>query len=244
MKTYANRVLRPVEVLLLVRYSADLGGRVLELGSGGGRLTGYLAEIATEAHGIDISAEMVAFAARTYPKATFSQGDLRDVATFGAGSFDAVVAGDNVLDVIDDAARGRVLDGIHQVLPPGGLLILSSHNLAHPPRLRDELSVPDAGLFRAALSLVKLPSWLINQRRLLRYERFEPGYSILNDISHDFMGLNYYISRDAQEAQLTAHGFDYIESLDQDGHRVERGDDAPGAPWLHYVARRGPDEAA
>ena len=42
VQAYATRELRPVEVLLLVRYQAALSGRVLELGCGAGRLTGYL----------------------------------------------------------------------------------------------------------------------------------------------------------------------------------------------------------
>ena len=243
VKRYANRLLRPVEVLLLARYAAELSGRVLELGSGAGRLTGYLAEIARVTHGVDISPEMVAYSRRRYPKATFSEGDLRDVARFGTASFDAVIAGDNVLDVLDDAARRLVLDGIHQVLPAGGLLILSSHNLAYAPKLARDFRVRNSGFLRGAYSLTKLPQWAFNRKRLLRYERSEPGYSILNDNSHEFMALHYYISRDAQELQLTEHGFDYVEALDPDGGRVEHGDDVAATPWLHYVARRRPDES-
>jgi SAM-dependent methyltransferase len=240
---YANRTLRPVEVMLLVRYKAELSGRVLELGCGGGRVTGYLAEIATSAHGIDISPEMVDYCRRTYPNATFSEGDLRDVGRMGPGSFDAVVAPNNILDVLGDAERREVLDGIHQLLSPGGLLIMSSHNLANAPHRTDPLHFRNQGLFWTALTLVKWPRWELNRRRLLPFERTEPGYSILNDISHDFMALHYYISRDAQERQLVEGGFEFVECLDLEGRRVEPGDNAPDCSELQYVAIRRPDAA-
>src|SRR5688500_10195817 len=54
VKAYANRELRPVEVMLLLRYTEALSGVVMELGCGAGRFTGYLAEVAKEAHGVDI----------------------------------------------------------------------------------------------------------------------------------------------------------------------------------------------
>jgi SAM-dependent methyltransferase len=241
--TYANRNLRPVEVLLLVRYREALSGRVLELGCGGGRVTGYLAEIATSAHGIDISSEMVEYCRQTYPKATFSEGDLRDVATMGQGSFDAVVAPNNVIDVLGDVERRAVLEGIRQVLSPGGLLILSSHNLANAPQRTEPLHFHWRGPFRTVLNLISWPRWELNRRRLQRFERNEAGYSILNDISHDFMALHYYITRDAQARQLAEQGFEFIECLDLEGRRVEPGENAADCSELQYVAIRRPDVA-
>lgn len=241
VRAYATRELRPVEVILLVRYKAELSGRVVELGCGAGRLTGYLGEIASAAHGIDISPEMVAYCRRTYPRATFSEGDLRDVAKLGRESYDAVVATYNVLDVLGDVERRDVLEGIHQVLPVGGLLIMSSHNLAYAPRLADPLHIRQSSLLGTALTIMHWPRWHRNRQRLLPFQRTEPGYSILNDISHDFSALHYYISRDAQERQLAEQGFDLVECLDLEGRRLAAGDDAPDCPELVYVARRRPD---
>src|SRR4029450_1162979 len=56
---YDRTDLRPVEAILLDRYSEVLGGRVLELGVGAGRVTRYLCKLASELHGIDISSAMV-----------------------------------------------------------------------------------------------------------------------------------------------------------------------------------------
>lgn len=238
VEAYATRALRPVEVMLLVRYRAELSGRVVELGCGAGRLTGYLAEIAATANGVDISPEMIAYCRRTYPRATFSEGDLRDVGAMGSGSFDVVVAVNNIIDVLGDDERRQVLRGIHEVLSDGGLLIMSSHNLASAPHRWDPLRIRHRTLLRAALTLVQWPRWQRNRRRLLPFERTEPGYSILNDVSHDFEALHYYISRDAQERQLAEAGFELVECLDLEGRRLEAGDDAPDCPELMYVARR------
>jgi SAM-dependent methyltransferase len=240
LRSYANRTLRPVEVILLVRYRDELLGRVVELGCGAGRLTGYLGEIAATAHGIDISPEMVAYCRRTYPKVTFSEGDLRDVSTMDAGSWDAVLATYNVLDVLGDAERRQVLDGIHRVLPAGSLLIMSSHNLAYAPRLADPFRIRNRGLVSTIGTLIRYPRWRRNRKRLIAFEQREPDYAILNDISHDFRALHYYTSRDAQERQLNQHGFDLVECLDLDGRRVEPGDEAPECSELQYVARRRP----
>ena len=130
---YATRDLRPVEATLLDRYRDALAGRVLELGCGAGRLTGHLCELAQIVHGVDISPAMVAYCRQTYPRGTFSEGDLRDLSRFESGSFDVVVAPFNVLDVLGDAERRRVLKEIRRILDSGGLLIMSSHNRGYAP---------------------------------------------------------------------------------------------------------------
>lgn len=243
VKAYATRVLRPVEVILLVRYREALSGRVLELGCGAGRVTGYLGEIAHAAVGMDISPEMVAYCRRTYPNASFIEGDIRNLESIAPGSFDAIVATSNVLDVLGDGERRLLLDRIHQVLAPNGLLIFSSHNLANAPRRVQPLQAQYRGLLWTARALVNWPRWQRNRRRLLPFEKTVDRYAILNDISHDFLALHYYTSRDAQEGQLAEQGFDLVECLDLDGRRVEAGEDAPGCAELHYVARHHPGTA-
>jgi len=237
VKAYATRDLRPVEALLLRRYRGALSGRVLELGCGAGRLTGYLAELASTAHGVDISPAMLQRGRRAYPKAVFSETDLRDLSAFGAGSFDVVVAGYGVIDVLDDEERGCALDEAHRVLAAGGLLVMSSHNRDYAPRIEEPLRLRGRGPLRMAITLVRMPRWRRHRRRLLALERNEPGYAVLNDVSHDFSALHYYILRDAQERQLAAHGFELHECLDLDGRTVDGDHDAPDCPELHYVAR-------
>ena len=235
---YATRILRPVEADILVRYRAELSGRVLELGSGAGRLSGYLAEIASEVRGVDISPEMITYSQRRYPKVSFVQGDLRDPAVFGPGPWDAIVAPFNVVDVFGDADRQQLLDRSHAALAPDGLLVMSSHNRAVADRLGDPLR--QVGLSPRSLipTALHLPRRWLNRRRLVGFQRNEPEYAILNDVAHDYAVLHYYITRDAQTRQLADHGFELVECLDLDGSPVPPGAAAAHCSELHYVARR------
>ena len=236
--TYANRQLRPVEVVILARFHDALAGRVLELGCGAGRLTGYLLEISPSVHGIDLSSRMIAYCRRRYPKGFFEVRDLRDIEGLGRSSFDVIVAPFNVIDVLNDADRGAALDQIHAALSSNGLFILSTHNRAYAPRLMDPLRGRRLDLPSYLAVVSRLPFWLRNRRRVRRFEHQESGYAVLNDSSVDFIALHYYIERDDQERQLSAHGFSLVECLDLEGRRVEPGEAAPACPELHYVARR------
>ena len=241
VRAYANRVLRPVEVLLLLRCRAALSGAVLELGCGAGRVTGYLVEMARHVHAIDLSPSMVAYSRRSYPRGEFRVGDLRAVSDLAPGSFDVVIAAYNVLDVLRDADRGSVLDGVREVLRRDGLLIMSSHNRAVASGLGEPLQPWRHGPRHFVATVIRLPRRLRNRRRVRPFEREEDGYAILNDVSHDFMALHYYIDRDAQERQLAAHGFTLLGCFDLDGRRVEPGHDAAYCSELHYVAQRTTD---
>jgi len=181
---------------------------------------------------------MVEYSRNRYPRASFSQRDLCALSAFETGSFDVIVATYNVIDVLCDRERRDVLDEIHRVLVPGGLLMMSTHNRGYASRLAEPLQLRGRSPLRTAITLARLPRWLRNRRRLLGLQRSEPGYAILNDISHDFAALHYYIWRDDQERQFAEHGFELEECLDLDGRRVESDHGAPDCSELHYVARR------
>jgi SAM-dependent methyltransferase len=243
---YANRRLLPVEVLLLVRYRDALSKRPLEVGCGAGRVLGYLAELGGEAHGIDISEAMVAHCRAAYPSAHVRVGDLGNVPASVAGTFSAILAMDNVLDIYDDAERRRVLGDLRDLLDPGGVLIFSSHNLdqygtnSGPQRGSriQELawkagSRPIGDVVRVG---VHMPQRIRNRRRLAPLERREADYAIINDPAHDYGLLHYYVGRDAQARQLTETGLALDACLDVEGHPVGPGERS-AAPWLHYIAR-------
>lgn len=237
VRAYANRQLRPVEADVLLRHHETFAGRVLELGCGAGRLTGYLAEIAREVHGLDLSPRMVAYCRDRYPSARFAVGDLRDLSRYETGSFDAVVAICNVLDVLGDAERRQALSGIRRVIADGGLLLMSSHNRGHAARLRPPTRVRFGRPRTFVGDVVMMPLRIRNHRRLRRYERDDAAYAILNDSAHDYSLLHYYVSPAVQRCQLEAQRFELLECLDAEGRAVEQ-DDGPLEPAeLHYVAR-------
>lgn len=241
---YARRDLRPVERLVLDRYRERFAGAVLELGCGAGRITGHLATLSDRVLAIDISPAMVDYCRRHYPSVTVEQGDLRDLTGLGAGAFDAVIAGNNVLDVLGDTDRRAALRDIGRVLAPGGIVVFSSHNRAYAPGARTLQRLKPRHLVRMARVLARLPARRRNRRRLAKLERDEPGYAIRNDSAHDFALVHYYVGRDAEAAQLAEEGFELLECLALDGERVAPG--APGErdPELHYVARRRGDQGA
>lgn len=234
---YANRELRPVEIMILVRYRESLSGRVLELGSGAGRLTGFLAELARDAHGLDISPRMVEHSRRAYPSATFDEGDLRDLSRYESGSFDAVFASFNVLDVLDHGERGRVLGDVADLLRDDGLLILSTHNLAYAPTMGMG-KAHGRSLLWLATNVCRLPRRMRNRRRHAPHERRGAGYAIVNDPGHDYATLHYHVSRDEQARQLADHGVELVACLDLDGRSLGEVDMAPHSPELHYIGRR------
>jgi SAM-dependent methyltransferase len=235
---YTGRTLRAPEVMLLVRHRDELSGRVLELGCGGGRLSGYLADLASDFRALDISPLMVAHCSRAYPAGTFEVGDLRELSRYADASLDAVFASFNVLDVLDDAERRRVLGELHRMLDRDGLLILSSHNLAHAPSIPRPTKLRTRNPIGAVHQLLRMPRRERNRRRLLPLQRVHDDYAILTDEAHEYGILHYYIGRDAQQRQLAGAGFELLECLDLDGRAVGSGEDAAAHPELHYVARR------
>jgi SAM-dependent methyltransferase len=241
VREYANRELRPVEAQILERYREQLSGRVLEIGCGGGRLSGYLAEIAAELHAIDISPEMVEHCRAVYPGASFAIGDMRDLSEHADDSFEVVFAGSNVLDAVGAADRERSLGEFKRVLAPGGLFVLSTHNLAAAAEVRgpagDLLVCARAGDARGlARAIVRFPKRVRNHRRLGPLESTGQGEALVNDRAHDYSLLHFYISPQRQAQQLAEHGFGLIECLDRDGAAVDPVAGESESPDLHYVA--------
>lgn len=236
---YATRVLRPPEVVFLLRYAEALGGRVLELGCGAGRITGYLGARGGEVLGIDISPAMVDYCRAQYPELEFLLGDLSDLSALPERSRDVVVAEFNVLGVLEDVDRKRVLRELRRVLSDDGLLLFSAHNLAYLPNVPSPVGLVARARDPAHLlwNLGRLPLRTRNHRRTAPFERRETDYSLVNDQAHDYRLLHYYIGRDAQERQLAETGFELLECLDGDGHRVPAGEGAAGHSELHYAAR-------
>ena len=115
---YDDRRISPAEAFLLLRYREELSGRVLELGPGAGRFTGYLAELATELTALELSPDMAEVCRRRVPSATVKVGDMEDLSGFATASLDAVVGTCNVLGVLDDPERRAMLKELHRVLGP------------------------------------------------------------------------------------------------------------------------------
>jgi ubiquinone/menaquinone biosynthesis C-methylase UbiE len=108
-----------------------VGGRVLELGCGTGRVSLPLAEAGVDLTGIDRSAAMLARAAARRPQARVPQsvlrtprwirGDIRSL-PFGPGSFAAVIAPYGILQsLVRPRDLTDTLASVARVVLPGGL---------------------------------------------------------------------------------------------------------------------------
>jgi SAM-dependent methyltransferase len=182
---------------------------------------------------------MIEYCRRRYPELEFQVGDLADLSAFPDGSRDVVIAEFNVLGVLGDVERKRVLGELHRVLASRGLLIFSAHNIAFIPNVPKPaaLVTRSRNPAKAVWNLARLPLRERNHRRIGKLERHEGDYALINDQAHDYRLLHYYIGRDAQSRQLEAAGFELLECLNGDGGAVPEGAGAAGHPELHYAAR-------
>jgi len=112
---------------LIARLELDGHERVLDIGSGDGKFTAFLASKVPDGSvlGIDASPSMVDFAKETFPAKTYPNLDFRlqDASTM---SFDAefdVVFSNATLHWIKD--HGPLLERVHDTLSPGGKFLAS-----------------------------------------------------------------------------------------------------------------------
>ena len=118
----------PLEIAMIDRFASELaerGGRVLDAGSGPGRVTDYLARRGVDASGIDLSPAMVEVARAAYPGLHFDVG-LLDALPCSNDELAGILAWYSTIhtpvtrlpDVYREFARA---------LGPGGLLLLGFH---------------------------------------------------------------------------------------------------------------------
>lgn len=239
VQTYVATKLHPPECTALVRYRENIQERpVLDLGCGAGRLASYLQPLTSQYVGFDVSAYMLAHCRRAFPQFQFVEGDMRSLAPFESQSFDTVFAVANLFDAVSHEERRQVLAEVRRVLTPDGLLIFSAHNRNYihagsGPRLRWHRN-PVTQIH----SLFEYWQASRNHRRIKRFHRFEPDYALLNDSGNNYFTLHYYVSRDVQQKQLAAAGFELLECLNETGQTLSPTDSDCHCTSLFYIARR------
>ena len=118
----------PFETWLLDRVIAEAAGRpVVEVGSGPGHVTAYLADGGADATGLDLSPEMVAEARRRFPGRNFEVGDLRRLSRPATSSGWAGVLGWYSLIHLAATELPDAVAALVRPLAPGGWLVLGLH---------------------------------------------------------------------------------------------------------------------
>lgn len=118
----------PFERWLLDRVIAHADGRpVVEVGSGPGHVTAYLADRGADATGIDLSPAMVAEARRRFPGPAYEVGDLRRLTRPATSSAWAAVLGWYSLIHLAASELPAAVAAMTRPLAPGGWLVLGVH---------------------------------------------------------------------------------------------------------------------
>jgi 2-polyprenyl-3-methyl-5-hydroxy-6-metoxy-1,4-benzoquinol methylase len=124
-------------------------GKVLDVGCSRGDFARAIADTGLEAHGLDIAPEACALAEQNLGAGRVICGPLESHATDLAGRFSAVT----LMDVIEHSSNAAaMLQAIHCVLEPGGILFLRTPTLSSPFHALASLSYRmSLGIYKAAL---------------------------------------------------------------------------------------------
>ena len=101
--------------------------RVLDAGSGTGRIAAHLAKVGHQVVGVDGDPVLVAEATREHPAAQFLVGDLAELDLPSAGipePFDAIVCAGNVVTFLAPSTRREVLRRMRAHLRPDGRAVI------------------------------------------------------------------------------------------------------------------------
>ena len=234
---YAREPLYPPEIQILIRYADAFKGKiVLDIGVGTGRTSTYLAPHCKTYVGIDLSAAMLAEFTSPLPNTTLVQCDMRVYRRRNTHRYDFVLGSNSAFDALTHADRIAMFADVHAMTVPGAIFAFSTHNLnwtgaGAGPSLR--FARDPVRCFR---NLQEYRVGLHNHLRMKPLQSRHGSHAILNDVSHRWLALLYYITPEAQTAQLRDAGFEVLEIYDRAGRQVGEGDRDNAV--LNYVCRR------
>jgi len=218
---------------------------ILDVGVGTGRTVPYLSSLSKDYTGVDYSESMLKHCAAKYGGTKLVLCDARNMNIFADGAFDVVFCCWNMLDDANHEDRCRMLREIHRILRQKGLFIFSAHNLD----FKRSSAYKFCG-FVFAHDLVELTKQnvvrlsryfkgMLNHLRNQKYEVHAREYSIVNDPSHSFSLLTYYVKKENQVRQLEEVGFSEIQMVDEKGSFITLDQDCRDG-WIYYICRKAP----
>jgi SAM-dependent methyltransferase len=218
------------------------GRRILDIGVGTGRTIPIMQALSEDYVAIDFLPPMVEACRRRYPGARVLLGDARDMAMFGAGSFDVVMFSYNGIDAVDHVDRQRVLREVHRVLVPGGLFLFSTFNEAgpcsHEKPWRHRLTLRDVAHPRRVVRTVcGFPLDVRNYTRHHGREVIGEGWAIRNVSAHHFALVTHFTTLEWELSELLSAGFEAEETRDsRTGSVIDPSADVSKVWWFHISA--------
>lgn len=197
--------LKDDEAAAIIRYFAEDGARVLDIGCGAGRTTGPLAELGFDVVGIDVSEPMVHEAQSLVPNVPFITSDVSALG-FHDAVFEYALFSYNGLDLLwPEQKRHNALREIYRVLKPGGIFIFSTRNAWHLPAVNSPFDL------RSWVHSVLLAGYrLLTDRFTTHYKETNVG---LWTSDWNAQGVSYFSNPIAQKQQLRDHGFQVLDIL-------------------------------
>jgi ubiquinone/menaquinone biosynthesis C-methylase UbiE len=127
-KAYWNEIERKNLDCLILKWLSDqvpVEDNILEIGSGPGEVTGYLAKYHSNCIGTDQSKQMILQSKKYFPYAKFQVQDFYEL-SYEDNSFAAVVAFYAIVNLTIDEIQ-RVFKEVKRVLKPKGLFLFTFH---------------------------------------------------------------------------------------------------------------------
>lgn len=238
-KAYLSQVLEPCEAACLLRHQPHFAGKdVLDIGVGAGRTTRYLAPLAARYEAVDYSPDMIGYMHRAMPSISAQLADFRDLSMFPDGSFDFVLASNNVIDYLTHEDRPRAMREVFRLLRPGGMFVFSSHNL----RYSHAADIPTMEWTSHPVRFYRnLQSYLKNSRnhsQVGKLREIHPDYALLNDIGHNFGVIHYYSLPENVASQLQEAGLRIRTIFDKQGRLISDYADTTESSSLTYAAEK------
>ena len=107
----------------LVDAMVGRGSRILDAGSGTGRVSAALAARGHTVVGVDVDPKLVEAARSDYPGPRFEVADLASLELAGEEPFDAAVLAGNVLVFVAAGSERQVLDRVRAHVRPDGFIV-------------------------------------------------------------------------------------------------------------------------
>jgi ubiquinone/menaquinone biosynthesis C-methylase UbiE len=160
------------------------GGKILDIGSGTGNFTKYMADKSYAVEGIDLSEGMLTQARKNVPNGDFKIMDMRDL-DFPENSFDGLLSAYSLIHIHSEEIL-KTLQGFYKVLKSGGFMMLMVQR-GESDKVIDEPLMAGRQMFVNFFTKDRISQLLRNANFTIIYQREVSDYSYTKAPSNDYI---------------------------------------------------------